>query len=304
VKVEICNDIAAKGVINSTLFPQGSEIGVQLVKSTDGTPYFASGITNIKYVADITGNFQAGGEFSLSSNMGKLYAYYPFTNIGDNNELFSEVPISIPPVSMAFSDRDYMYATPHVEEYELINNINRTPELLMNHATAQIAILIYKENYSGAGILTEFSLEDSDLTNHIVVNKTVENDLKMNISNGLISGGERGRIVRILEIPIVLQDKSEDPEFPSTNVNDLKAQVDQYGVSTLVVPTAEISSGDITFGFVIDGEQYYIANNSNIIWEKGKQYIYKVKLTVSDLSMSSVTISDWQPVISDDMIIQ
>lgn len=304
VQVEICNDIATKGIINNTLFPESSEIGVQLINSTDGSPYFPSGITNIKYVADNFGNFQAGGEYFLSSNKGKLYAYYPFINIGDNNELFTEIPIFIPSVATAFSDTDYMYATPHDQELTLVNNVNNNPQLVMNHATAQIAILVYKDNYSGPALLSCFSIEDNNLTNHILVNKAIDNDLKMSILDGSISGGERGVILRDLTEPLAIQNLSTSPQFPSTNLNDLKNQVDQYGVYMLVAPTSEISSGDIKFGFVIDEEQYYVQNNTSIVWEKGKQYIYKVKLAGSELTMSSVTITDWLPNIKDEMIIQ
>lgn len=304
VKAVIKNDVTTKAVINSAQFPVNSQIGIQILKNSDGLSYLPTGTTNVSFTVNGTGHFEPSENCFLSSVKAKLYAYYPFTAIENNKVLFDEVPISIPQTSNAFSDIDYMYATPLDQEISLIDNTNCNVNLVMNHAATQVSVLLFKDNYSGDGLLTSFSIEDREFTSHIKVNKIEPNDLKMNIKNGNITGGQKGIILRDLINPIQLQSLSVFPEFPSTVLNELKQQVDQYGVYALLAPASNIMAGDIRFGFVIDGIQYYVTNTSNISWEKGKQYIYKVRLSKSTLSISSVTITDWQPIIGDEMDIQ
>ena len=304
LKANVKNDVVTKGIIKSSTLPLASEIGVQVIKSTEDAAYFPSGFTNIKFTADLAGVLSTLENCYLSSDKGRLYAYYPYITIGDNMQQFNDVPISIPQVALVNTDTDYMFSSPLDQEMTMVNNLNNSINLVMNHATTQISLLVYKESYSGTGELTQFTIVDADASNHIITDKSSENDLMMNIVNGIISGGQKGIITRTIIEPTVLQPSSSDPQYPSSNLNVLKNQVDNFGVSTLIVPTDNILPGEIKFGLKIDGIQYYVTNTSAISWERGKQYIYKIKLSGSALTMSSVTITDWQPVLGDDMNIQ
>lgn len=296
---------ATKSIIQGQIFPVGSKMGIQLLKFDDNSIYSQSGITNNEYTFMGGDEWTSAASYILSSAKAKVYAYYPFASIGDNNQIFYTVPISVESDALITSDtQDYMYATPVVTSEEAVSSTKNTIVLTMNHALAQVSILVYKENYNGAGNLTGFSIEDADLSNHIIVNKAIDNDLIMDIRDGLITGGEKGKISRTLPVPVILQNSSSDPLFPAINIIDLKNQVNTFGVTTIVVPTSEIFPGELKFSFVIDGNTYNINNAANVTFEKGKQYIYKVKLAGTSLTVSSVTITEWEPVSGEDMVIQ
>lgn len=290
-----------KSAIQGDQFPVGSKMGIQLLKLEDNTIYSQSGITNNEYTYAGLNEWTSASSYILSSQKAKVYAYYPFTTLGANNQIFFSIPISVDP---AGNTADYMYATPAVTEESAVSNTRSTINLTMNHALAQISVLVFKENYNGTGELTGFSIEDNDLSSHIIVNKDEDNDLSMSIVDGTITGGTKGKVTITLAEAKILQNSSADPLFPATEINALKSQVNTHGVSAIVVPTGDILPGELKFSFVIDGNTYRINNGAPIKFEKGKQYIYKVKLAGTSLTVSSVTIIDWVPVEGEDMVIQ
>jgi hypothetical protein len=293
--------LQTKSAIQGDQFPVGSKMGIQLLKLEDNTIYSQSGITNNEYTYAGLNEWTSASSYILSSQKAKVYAYYPFTALGGNNQIFFSVPISVDP---AGNTADYMYATPVVTEETAVSNTRSTINLTMNHALAQVSVLVFKENYNGTGELTGFSLEDNDASSHLIVNKETDNDLSMSIIDGAITGGTKGKVAITLAEAKILQNSSSDPIFPSTDISTLKTQVNTYGVNAIVVPTGDILPGELKFSFVIDGNTYSISNGTPIKFEKGKQYIYKVKLAGTSLTVSSVTITDWLPVEADDMVIQ
>jgi len=62
-----------------------------------------------------------------------------------------------------------------------------------------------------------------------------------------------------------------------------------------------VASGVVKFSFTIDDVTYRISNTSAITWERGKQYINKIKQ--AGTSLTSVTISDWEVIPADGVII-
>lgn len=290
-----------KSAIQGDQFPIGSKMGIQLLKLEDNTIYSQSGITNNEYTYAGLNDWTSTSSYILSSQKAKVYAYYPFTTLGANNQIFFSIPISVDPDG---NTADYMYATPVETEESAVSNTRSTISLTMNHALAQVSVLVYKDNYNGAGELTQFSIEDAGASSHIIVNKAIDNDLTMSIVNGAITGGVKGKVTITPAVAKILQNSSADPLFPATDINILKTQVNTYGVNAIVVPTQDILPGELKFSFVIDGNTYSINNGAPIKFEKGKQYIYKVKLAGTSLTVSSVTITEWVPVEGEDMVIQ
>ncbi|HCT95120.1 MAG: hypothetical protein A2X19_02065 [Bacteroidetes bacterium GWE2_39_28] len=302
VKTPLLMHSDTKSIIQGSTFPIGSKMGVQLLRLDDDAVYAQSGLANNEYTFIGGGEWTSTSSYILSSAKAKVYAYYPYTSLTDNNQKFFTIPISVDQLVQA---EDYMYATPAVTALDAVSNTNSSITLNMNHALAQVSILVYKENYNGLGELSEFSIEDVGVTNHVIVNKDVDNDLMMNITDGTITGGTKGKVTRTISpAPVILQNSSADPEFPSSNLALLKTQVNTYGVTTIIVPTGAVQPGELKFSFVIDGNTYSINNGSQVTFEKGKQYIYKVKLAGTSLTVSSVTIAEWEPVSGEDMVIQ
>ena len=301
VKAIVARATQTKAIINDDKFPGGAEIGIQLLKLDGGTAYSAK--TNVKFTSDGAGNWSSVENYILNPDKAKVYGYYPYMSLADNTLPFSTIHVSIAAKAGYNSDTDYMFATPIESEANAVYNSNNTISLHMNHALAQISMLVYKENYNGDGNLTDFFIEDvTPGTGHILVNADPV-DFTMNIANGLITGGVEGVIERNLSTPLVIGEASADPKFPSDDLTELKAQVLAKGVSTMVVPTSTIGANEIKFSFDIDGNRYTVNNMSSITWEKGKQYIYTIKLSGTSLTISQVTIAQWESELADDLII-
>lgn len=301
VKAIVANSTQTKAIIYDDKFPEGAEIGVQLIKFTDGTAYSAK--TNVMFTSDGAGNWSSAETYILNPLKAKVYGYYPYLSLPDNTQPFTTIPLSISAKAQYNTDTDYMFATPIESEAAAVNNSNNIISLHMNHALAQISMLVYKDNYNGEGKLTDFFIEDATPgTGHILVNAD-PSDFTMDITNGAITGGVEGIIERNLSTPLLIEEASATPKFPSDDLTELKSQVLSKGVSTMVVPTSLIESDEIRFSFVIDGNRFSVKNLSPITWEKGRQYIYTIRLSGTSLTISQVTIAKWETELADDLII-
>ncbi|MDD4058721.1 MAG: fimbrillin family protein [Bacteroidales bacterium] len=297
VEAGISIQSATKAIISGTSFPDNSKIGVQVLRASDGEVYEPGALTNVEFTYNEASSTWTSAKFSLTSTLGNVYAYYPFLHIGLDNEVFTNVNISINSISDFDSDIDYMFAIPLTDPSEQVSNASgkNLANLVMQHALTQISFVVYKENYLGTGSFTRFCIEDAGATEWVKVSKAADDDLLMNIQNGSITGGIKGAIIRNFVTPVTL---SSDP--PSEILQTLRSQVN---ASAILMPTGLIEAGDIKFTFTVDGKICSAVNSSSITWEAGKQYIYKVKFSGTDISISSVTVTDWDTQLADDIII-
>ncbi len=301
VSATLAKGSQTKAIVNDDFFPVPSSIGVQLLKLTDDTPYSTK--TNVEYISDGLGNWSSAEGYILNPLKAKVYAYYPYVSLSDDTQPFYTIPASVEAEANYDSDIDYMYATPIESAANAPYNSNSAINLQMNHALTQVSLLVYKDNYNGAGSLTDFYIEDTNPgTGHILVNSDPV-DFTMDIRDGSIAGGTEGIIERNLLTPLSIGQASSVPKFPSDDLNELKQQVLAKGVSALVAPTSLIGAGEIKFSFVIDGNTYSVVSASPITWERGKQNIYTIRLSGTTLSISQVSIIKWEPVKADDLII-
>lgn len=298
IKAGISIEPNTKAIVSGAAFQDGASIGVQVLNNSNGGVYEAGALTNIQFTySSATSNWSSPG-FYLTSTSGKVCAYYPYLTQGTNDALFTTIPATIPAIANTGLDIDYMYATPLTDEGVLVSNATgkNSATLTFNHALAQISFVVYKDNYPGLGNFSQFTIEDAaGGTNWIIVNKATGDDLAMNISSGAITGGEKGIIDRTLTVPCTLLTTP-----PSLDEAVLRSQVN---ATTLVAPTVGMGAGGIKFTFTIDGKLYTVVNTSALSWEPAKQYIYKVKLSGTDLSISSVTVTDWTTIVGDDIVI-
>ena len=136
-----------RALIESTTLPEGSIIGVSLVKTGGGD--YGKGYPNVPYTATGTGESQTwaaqAGEITLSSEKGTLYAYYPYSNqITD----IKKIPVSTE------TQTDWLYALP-VDE---VSDAKPQADIVMNHALSAVRVLVNRGSYTGTGALTEVTL--------------------------------------------------------------------------------------------------------------------------------------------------
>ena len=136
-----------RALIESTTLPEGSIIGVSLVKTGGGD--YGKGYPNMPYTATGTGTTQTwgaqAGEITLSSEKGTLYAYYPYSNqITD----IKKIPVSTD------TQTDYMYG----ETVLNVSEENPEANIVMRHALAAVRVLVKKGTYQGTGSLTKVAV--------------------------------------------------------------------------------------------------------------------------------------------------
>jgi len=298
-----------KAIKKTPYFADKESIGVVLMNAIDGSRYDPLVPTNLKFTLNhiqtilpeedsYYEQWSTNDYAFLTLTKAKVYAYYPYDEYIDREQVFSEISLEIPSIAKTKDIVDYMYATPIDQDQDLVNKDNNNIILTMNHALSQVSFLIYKEKYTEPGIVTEFVLKDVSSSSHIKVNDKTEK-VFMNILTGNVTGGIKSTMTRELDVPIVLNDGAAD--FPSSILSVLKDQVNEKGFSTLVIPTGTIMPGELIFKFTIDNRQLSVTNTNQIKFDAGKQYIYKIKLTGSGLKISSISISDWNSVIAEDV---
>jgi len=289
-----------KSIILNNGFTAGSAIGIQLLRE-DNSKYSPFVSTNIKYEYTKDDEWVTTDYNFLNTLKAKVYGYYPYDSKIKGDIPYEFVNINIPKDCRVNDVVDYLFASPLDQEVLMVNNSSNFADLIMNHSLSQISFIIYKENYTGPGIFTEFSIENNSLKDII---KSDDGNMKMSIMNGSISGGARSSLKRTNTSPIVLRESSVISGFPSSDLTILKQQVDKYGVSTLLAPyNGSIEAEDIQFVFKIDGIDHSVRNTSRFILLAGKQYIFKVKLTDLGAKILSVSISDWNSSFEDEIFI-
>lgn len=70
--------------------------------------------------------------------------------------------------------------------------------------------------------------------------------------------------------------------------------------SILVLPESTVDKSTVEATLTIDNQDYKVAlPGSGSKWDAGKNYLYTVKLSGSELVISSVTVTEWTTVVSD-----
>jgi hypothetical protein len=159
LSIQVSNaSIQTKALIEGNYLPDNSKVSVSLMEEGNAT---YDGITyrNISYTAKGIGTSQkweAASQILLSSTIGKVYAYYPYSA--------SVTSITSIPVETS-SQTDYMYATP-VSVSDKDNNAS----LVMNHALSAIRFSLVKGTYTGAGKITAVSVKGTGVATGAVLN--------------------------------------------------------------------------------------------------------------------------------------
>ena len=135
-----------KALVKDTKLPDGSSVGITI--KDDYGVYTGELFTNVKYTANQESGNQVWSSESpilLSSEMGTLFAFYPFS------EAFDQIS-SIPLRATSVTQVDCMYGVPVT-----VNKDKRNATIVMKHALAAVKISYVRGTYTGAGKVTKVS---------------------------------------------------------------------------------------------------------------------------------------------------
>ena len=199
----------------------------------------------------------------------------------------------------ASGEVDYMYAdqgSTGVKASYKNGDTNKTGQvtLAMKHALAMVSFRVYADHtYKNTGTFTKLVLANKSGGTTILNNGASPT---MKIKDGTITVGSSPAAVtytRDIANYMLPKAASSDASAATTAKNNARK------ASILVLPESTADKSTVEATLTIDNQDYKVAlPGSNSAWEAGENYLYTVKLSGSELVISSVTVTQWTTVAS------
>lgn len=201
----------------------------------------------------------------------------------------------------ASGEVDYMYAdqgSTGVKASYKNGDTNKTGKvtLAMKHALAMVSFRVYADHtYKNTGAFTKLVLANkSGGTKNVLNNGGTTPAMK--IKDGTITLGSSPVAVtytRDIANYTLSKAAADTDQARTTAKNNAKK------ASILVLPESTADKSTVEATLTIDAQDYKVAlPGSDSKWEAGKNYLYTVKLSGSELVISSVTVTQWTTVTS------
>ena len=165
--------------------------------------------------------------------------------------------------------------------------------LAMKHALAMVSFRVYADHtYKNTGAFSKLVLANKS------GNTTLNNGASptMKIKDGTITVGQSPAAVtytRDIANYTLPKAASSDASAATTAKNSARK------ASILVLPENTAGKSTVEATLTIDNQDYKVAlPASNSAWKAGENYLYTVKLSGSELVISSVTVTEWTKVAS------
>ncbi|MBT9907527.1 fimbrillin family protein [Bacteroides fragilis] len=198
----------------------------------------------------------------------------------------------------ASGEVDYMYAdqSTAVKASYKKDDTSKTGKvtLAMKHALAMVSFRVYADHtYKNTGTFTKLVLANKSGGTTILNNG---GSPTMKIKDGTITVGQSPAAVtytRDIANYKLPKAASSDASAATTAKNNARK------ASILVLPENTADKSTVEATLTIDNQDYKVAlPGSNSAWKAGENYLYTVKLSGSELVISSVTVTEWTTVAS------
>ena len=199
----------------------------------------------------------------------------------------------------ASGEVDYMYAdqgSTGVKASYKNGDTNKTGQvtLAMKHALAMVSFRVYADHtYKNTGAFTKLVLANKSGGTTILNNGASPT---MKIKDGTITVGSSPTAVtytRDIANYMLSKATADTDQARATAKNNARK------ASILVLPENTADKSTVEATLTIDNQDYKVAlPSSSSAWEAGKNYLYTVKLSGSELVISSVTVTQWTTVAS------
>lgn len=258
---------------------------------------FQSGSTALKATGS-SGEYTDNSTINISvfpGKSGEANATIDFQST-DNSESNSSGSAKI---LAASGEVDYMYAdqSTAVKASYKKDDTSKTGKvtLAMKHALAMVSFRVYADHtYKNTGTFTKLVLANKSGGTTILNNGASPT---MKIKDGTITAGSSPVAVtytRDIANYTLSKAAADTDQARTTAKNNAKK------ASILVLPESTVDKSTVEATLTIDNQDYKVAlPGSNSAWEAGKNYLYTVKLSGSELVISSVTVTEWTTVASD-----
>jgi len=308
--------VSATGAITGTSFSSGASIAVYANSTTTNAASNNFAIYTVDNSSQWSNTANDANKIYLSSENATIYANYPSgVTATHNGAVTSTSTIAVSTFAGASSgdasastitagsssttsinacsgEIDYMYATP----VSSINNKSTSVAIAMNHAMSMVSFRVYKaDTYNNNGYLTQITLENVNTGTALAKPGASGGTATMKLGNGEItlSNPEAATYTRVI--------KEGNAEHYTLKAAPTDATETSPAFSILAYPIkAKIESTSIKATFKIDDQDYTVNlpeftadATSGYSWTAGKNHIYKVTLGGKELTITSVSITDW-----------
>ena len=267
------------------------------------------------YQPGSNGEFQSSGTALKATNSSSEYTESSTINIsvfpgksGDANAKIDFNPTDnsdgnssgSAKILAASGEVDYMYAdqSTAVKASYKKDDTNKTGKvtLAMKHALAMVSFRVYADHtYKNTGAFSKLVLANKSGDTKNVLNNGGTTPA-MKIKDGTITAGSSPAAVtytRDIVNYTLSKAASSDASAATTAKNNARK------ASILVLPESTVDKSTVEATLTIDNQDYKVVlPGSNSAWEAGKNYLYTVKLSGSELVISSVTVTQWTTVAS------
>lgn len=289
-----------RGVVDGTAFADGTTVAVY----AEGTDYTADKNNNYAKYKYSSSTWKSDGsdKIYLTNAEATIYAYYPTTTqynptnltipvtlLEAESEIIAVNNITGTSIAAAAGEVDCMYATPVPSVTNKSNKTTPVP-LIMKHALSMVSFRVYKAaDYEGTGKLTKIVLKNVDAAGTTLSKGT---NPTMNIKTGAITEGT--------STPATYTRTIKDGYTLEATTNGTGAN--KFSIMVLPISTS-IGNDKIQATFTIDGAEYTVkltapSDNSGA-WLAGKNHLYTVKLSGTELSLGTITVTQWEEVVGN-----
>lgn len=263
-------------------YQPGSSNNTALKATNSSGEYTESSTINISVFPGSTGSVNAKIDFQSTDNSDSQ------TSTKDK-------------ILAASGEVDYMYAdqgSTGVKASYKNGDTNKTGQvtLAMKHALAMVSFRVYADHtYKNTGAFTKLVLANKSGDTKNVLNNGGTTPA-MKIKDGTITlGSSPAAVTYTRDIANYMLSKAtaDTDQARATAKNNAKK------ASILVLPENTADKSTVEATLTIDNQDYKVAlPGSNSAWKAGENYLYTVKLSGSELVISSVTVTEWTTVAS------
>lgn len=304
--------------------PQTTD-GMAIGLFATGTDYYVDESSLANHSATFTYSSNTWGtdaNIYLTAAPATIYGYFPATATLTKDASTPKVAVSVletgaeittisNTVFNAASDEvDYMAFLPAAGKGRLTNNGKANdgvatdnnlgdnpgftiPDLTLEHGMAMVSFKLYNDGgYKGKADWTQFVLKNA--TGKEVLSKGTSP--VMSLVDAAITPGAfvaatltRTLASKAYTVPVVAE---------GTDADAAKAAANKISCLVLPISTA-FNAGDIQVVLTVDGVAYPAINipaTAVNVWEKGKNYIYTLKLGGHGIELTNVTVTNWTDV--------
>lgn len=183
------------------------------------------------------------------------------------------------------------------------SSINASVKLNMKHALSMVSFRIYNDGtYAGDGNLTQIVLQNSASNNVLSKGSSPTMSLKNGsiTENSVVKATYRRGFTDASGYAIPKKGKDN-----ATTEENAKEAAKKFSILVLPDGNTKFDKNKIEVVFTIDGTDYPVAltdpSDDDGKWIAGKNYLYTAKLSGKELTISSVTVSEWTPATGGDL---